>query len=152
MRIKALGSSVGRVLRQRAPVERDALTWLLVAFALALLPNVVLSLWTRWEQEGLLDFFHLLCVLLVPRFFGLPVWMLLWILWPLAWVGPGGFGLPHDHSIASPAFRQGPRIVTPMGGGVEDYDPEILHREKQRGRWKPLKKRDRQPVMPPESQ
>ena len=57
-----------------------------------------------------------------------------------------------DHSIASPAFRQGPRLVTQMSGGVEDYDAEVLPREKQRGGWKPLKKRDHQPVIPPESQ
>ncbi len=86
--MRAFWNRTRAVLEKRAPVEREALPWVLLALGLVLLPNLVLSFWPRWDQEGLLDFFHVLCVLLVPCFFGLSLRRLLWVLWPLVCVGP----------------------------------------------------------------
>jgi glucan phosphoethanolaminetransferase (alkaline phosphatase superfamily) len=86
--MRAYWNRIRARLETHAPMEREALPWVLLAFGLALLPNLVLSFWPRWDQEGVLDFFHLLCVLLVPCFFGLRLRRLLWVLWPLVIVGP----------------------------------------------------------------
>ena len=87
-RMRVLWNRIRARLEKHAPMEREALPWVLLAFGLVLLPNLVLSLWPRWDQEGVLDFFHVLCVLLMPCFFGLPLRRLLWVLWPLVFVGP----------------------------------------------------------------
>ena len=87
-RMRVLWNRIRARLEKHAPMEREVLPWVLLAFGLVLLPNLVLSLWPRWDQEGVLDFFHVLCVLLVPCFFGLPLRRLLWVLWPLVFLGP----------------------------------------------------------------
>ena len=86
--MKALWMRLCLAMRHRVQHERDALPWVFLALCCVLLPNLALAFWPNWDKDGLWDFFHLLCLALLPCFVGLSVRKLLWFLWPLVCVGP----------------------------------------------------------------